>query len=221
MPFFKTLLFFLFSISLLASSNYSTAVKEKKIYPMGKKIYEKKCQEIDLSHYSSYESLSLDLNENVLCQQLNPRHLEAVALYLWDVKRTASTHKHFEKLKVSKEEKCPVCGMFLYKYPSWIAKIEYKTKEYYFDGNKDLFKYYFEHRTGTTNILVPDYYTQKTLDATKAYFVLGSDVYGPMGNELIAFERLESAKKFLLDHKGKKVVPFDEVDEDMVYSLDD
>ncbi|MDH4944215.1 nitrous oxide reductase accessory protein NosL [Sulfurimonas sp. C5] len=221
MPFFKTLLFFLLSISLFASSNYSTAVKEKKIYPMGKMIYEKKCQEIDLTLYSSYERLFQSLKDTTLCQRLNPKHLEAVALYLWDVKRVASTHQHFEKLKVSKEEKCPVCGMFLYKYPSWVAKIEYKTKEYYFDGNKDLFKYYFEHKTEIKNILVPDYYTQKTLDATKAFFVIGSDVYGPMGNELIAFETLKSAKKFLLDHKGEKILSFDEINEDMVYSLDD
>lgn len=221
MPFFKTLLFFLFSLSLFASSNYSTAVKEKKIYPMGKKIYEKKCQEIDPAAYNSYDGLYKALGEKSICQKLSDKHLEAVALYLWDVKRVVATHKHFEKLSVSKEEKCPVCGMFLYKYPSWIAKIEYKTEAHYFDGNKDLFKYYFAHRRGIVNILVPDYYTQKTLDATQAFFVIGSDVYGPMGNELVAFETLQSAKKFLLDHKGKKVVRFDEVDEDMVYSLDD
>lgn len=221
MSFFKFFTLFLFTTALFSTPNYSSAIKEKKIYPMGKKIYEKRCQKIELQEYHSYESLHQAIGEKGLCKGLSPKHLEALSLYLWEVKRGDKEHKHFEKFRVSKEDKCPVCGMFVYKYPEWIAKIEYQKRNYYFDGIKDLFKYYFDHRKSIKNILVQDYYTHKVIEVKKAFFVIGSDVYGPMGDELIAFETSESAKRFLLDHKGKKIVPFDEIDEDMVYGLDD
>ena len=221
MPFFKTFILLLLTTTLFSISNYSTAVKEKKIYPMGKKICEKKCQTIEPSDYTSLEQLQQTIEEKELCTKLGTKYLEAVTLYLWEVKRESSKEKHFEKFHTTKEDKCPVCGMFVYKYPTWIAKIEYNDKEYYFDGIKDQFKYYFEHKEGVKNILVQDYYTQKILDAKKSFFVLGSDVYGPMGNELIAFETLDSAEKFMLDHKGKELLKFDEIDQDKVYGLDD
>lgn len=221
MSFFKLFIFFLFTTTLFSASNYSTAIKEKKIYPMGKKIYEKRCQNIEPAEYKSYKSLEQALKNKAICKKLNSKHLEAVLLYLWEVKRVDKEEKHFEKFSITKEDKCPVCGMFVYKYPTWIAKIECKSDVHYFDGIKDLFKYYFRHKKNSKNILVQDYYTQKILDARESFFVIGSDVYGPMGNEFIAFETLQSAKKFMLDHKAKQLVKFDDINEDMVYSLDD
>ncbi|QOP41596.1 nitrous oxide reductase accessory protein NosL [Sulfurimonas marina] len=221
MLFLKIFILFLLSTTLYSYPNYSTAIKEKKIYPMGKKIYASRCRQIDVNHYSSYESLLKDIDEKSLCKKLNPKHLEALSLYLWDLQRSDVQEKHYGKLIVSHEDKCPVCGMFLYKYPTWISKIQYNNKSYFFDGIKDLFKYYFEHQKNIQEILVQDYYTQKTLEARESYFVIGSDVYGPMGNEFIAFETLKSAEKFMVDHKGKKILKFDEITEDTVYDLDD
>ena len=41
-------------------------------------------------------------------------------------------------------DKCPVCGMFVAKYPDWVAEIIFKDgSAVYFDGCKDMFKYYF------------------------------------------------------------------------------
>ena len=48
------------------------------------------------------------------------------------------------KLKPDKQEKCPVCGMFVYKYPDWTAQVIFNDQSrFYFDGVKDLFKYVF------------------------------------------------------------------------------
>ena len=47
-----------------------------------------------------------------------------------------------------------------------------------------------------TKILVTDYYSQKAIDGTKAYYVIRSDVYGPMGHEFIPFASMEDAKTF-------------------------
>ena len=91
--------------------------------------------------------------------------------------------------------------MFTYKYPKWAAQIFYKHGDhehhYSFDGVKDMMKFYFDpmewgkyemaKKESISKILVTDYYSQKAIDAKVSYFVIGSDVYGPMGNELIPF----------------------------------
>ena len=216
------LFFLLLSTTFLfAYPNISQTIKEKKIYPMGKKIYQKRCQEIDVSIYKSYELMQENLKKNSMCKSLSSEHLEALCLYLWDIKRESIESKTYPKLTASKDEKCPVCGMFLYKYPTWISRINYKEKSFGFDGVKDMMKYYFENKEGIKEILVQDYYTQNTLDATKAFFVLGSDVYGPMGNELIAFKSEKSARHFLLDHRAKEILRFDELTVEKVYQLDE
>ena len=41
-----------------------------------------------------------------------------------------------------RNDTCPVCGMFVAKYPAWIATILFEGgRAYHFDGTKDLFKY--------------------------------------------------------------------------------
>src|SRR4030065_2886300 len=45
------------------------------------------------------------------------------------------------------KDRCPVCGMFVYKYPDFIAEIIFKDGSHaVFDGTKDMFKYYFNFK---------------------------------------------------------------------------
>jgi copper chaperone NosL len=125
--------------------------------------------------------------------------------------------------------KCPVCGMFVAKYPDWVGQIHFKdgTIEF-FDGSKDLFKYYFElkkYRPGRTqkdiaDIYVTEYYDFHHIDARKALFVIGSDVFGPMGRELIPLATQKDAEGFLRDHKGKRILSFEEITVKVIQSLD-
>jgi copper chaperone NosL len=121
---------------------------------------------------------------------------------------------------LSGKDKCPVCGMFVAKYPDWTAKITFRgASTVYFDGPKDLFTYYLnlgkynpaQSPATVTAIQVKDYYSLKWIDGRKAVYVFGSDVYGPMGKELIPFEKAADAQGFMNDHKGKKVVRIDEI----------
>jgi nitrous oxide reductase accessory protein NosL len=217
----KLFLSLFFTTFLYAYPTISQNIKEKKIYPMGEKVYKKLCKEIEPSSYKSYEEMQTSIVNDSLCQKLSAKHLEALSLYLWDLKRTDLKEKKYPKLTVTKHEKCPVCGMFLYKYPTWVCRINYKESTYAFDGIKDMLKYYFNHKEGVEEILVQDYYSQKTIDATKAFFVLGSDVYGPMGNELIAFKDEKSAKRFMLDHHAKEILQFNAITKQRVYQLDE
>ncbi len=215
-------LILLFNTSLIAQEVLSQTTKQKKIYPMGEKIYNKLCnQNIDFTKYVTINDLQNSLTHANLCKPMKENHLEAVALYLWDVKRVALPLKTTEHIQVAEDEKCPICGMFVYKYPRWAAQIFYQTTHYSFDGVKDLMKYYFEHEQGISKILVSDYYSQKSIEAREAYFVIGSDVYGAMGDELIPFEFEKDAKTFYMDHKGAKIVKFTNITQEEIYKLDE
>ncbi len=209
--------------------------KIKKVYPKGKKIFEKLCnQDIDPTNYLEINELKADIKNNNLCKKLDEKKLQAVALYLWEVKRFGSLDSIKNRVIVEEGEKCPVCGMFVAKYPRWAAQIFYKHDDhehkFSFDGVKDLMKFYFNpqkwgdypvNKSMIKKILVTDYYSQEGIDGTKAFYVIGSDVYGPMGNELIPFEKEEDAKTFKKDHVGKKILHFKDIKENEVYKLDE
>ena len=200
----------------------STNKKEKKLYAMGKKVFQKKCkQEVDFNKYKDIYALHDAVQNQSFCSPLKAKYVEAVTLYLWDVKRVDKAQKKQETIKIDKNEKCPVCGMFIYKYPKWATQIFYKDHHFSFDGVKDMMKYYFEHRSGISKILVTDYYTQKAIDAREAFYVIGSDIYGPMGDELIPFENEKDAKTFYMDHKAKEIVSFKNITYSQVKALDE
>ncbi len=127
-------------------------------------------------------------------------------------------------------DKCPVCGMFVSKYPDWVASMaDQKGKVFFFDGVKDLYKFYFtpekygykENPGAWQNIFVTDYYDIRPIAGRTAFYVIGSDVYGPMGKELIPFAKKEDAQEFLQDHGGTRIISFDEVTRSLVLSMDE
>ena len=206
--------------SLDSDSSMVKAKKEKKLYPMGKKIFNKKCKgSPNLDKFSAVNELKVAIRDNNICKDINEKQLHAVAIYLWDNRKTTENNLD---INISKKDKCPVCGMFVYKYPKWITQIVYRDKNRLsFDGVKDMMKFYFNRtkygkyetltKDNISQILVIDYYTQKVIDGKSAYFVIGSDIKGPMGDELIPFKDESSAKNFVKDHNGKKIVKFSEI----------
>lgn len=128
----------------------------------------------------------------------------------------------------SAREKCPVCGMFVAKYPDWTAVLRFKDGQaLFFDGPKDLFTGYLDLKryapgrsaADVVAIEVKDYYSLRTVDGFKAVFVIGSDVTGPMGRELVPFSDAGDASAFLKDHQGKRIVRFGEVNGTLLRTL--
>jgi nitrous oxide reductase accessory protein NosL len=110
--------------------------------------------------------------------------------------------------------------MFVAKYPDFFSEIIYKDGSYaVFDGAKDLFRYYLEigsynpskKESDIDSVYVTDYYTLTPIDGRTAFYVIGSDIYGPMGKELIPFSKETDAREFMKDHYGKSMARFDEV----------
>jgi len=218
----KIILIFLFITGSLIANELSLA-KIVKLSNKGEKIVKTLCEAKKLpSSQGTIEQLIEKIKTSGACPPLSKSKLDAVAYYVSNGSmKLAGNH-----IDVPADAKCPVCGMFVSKYPKWAAKMEYDGKQYYFDGVKDMMKYYIfdgdfvYDRTHITKITVSDYYTLEEIAAKEAFYVLDSDIFGPMGRELIPFKSKKSAQAFMDDHNGKAMLVFDEITDKMVMALD-
>ena len=226
MKYIMTVLLFL-PLSLWSADAISAA-KYARLVAKGEKIALKLCDHEKLPQASEQDSVDFiarAVRKSGACPPLSRRKMEALAMFL----RAGGVvrHQHAEKeIAVPKGAKCPVCGMFVAKYPKWAAEMTVAGKKHYFDGVKDMMKYYIfdgdfpYDRKQIEKMLVTDFYTLEAIPAKEAYYVLGSKLYGPMGNELIPFKTEQEAKDFIQDHGGDRIVRFDEITPKMVMALD-
>jgi len=123
-----------------------------------------------------------------------------------------------EPLQPDGKDRCAVCGMMVEPYPNWIAAVIFKDGSHnFFDGPKDLFNFVLniqQYRPGATladikEVQVTEYYTVQRHDAREVFFVAGSDVLGPMGQELVPIAGAVALKTFMLDHGFEKIMRFD------------
>ncbi len=119
--------------------------------------------------------------------------------------------------------------MFVAKYPDFLAEVVFSDGSYvFFDGAKDMFKYLLNMKKynprkspgDLARVYVTDYYDLTLIDGLGAFFVMGSDVFGPMGRELIPFKTEADARGFLKDHQGKSMLKFNEVTPEVFNSLE-
>jgi nitrous oxide reductase accessory protein NosL len=131
-------------------------------------------------------------------------------------------------LRPGERDRCPVCGMLVAPYPEWTGQVRHGNGEtVFFDGNKDLFTYLLKidryapekKSTNVATVFVTNYYDGEAIAARTAFFVIGSDVMGPMGPELVSHRTVEAAEDFMADHKGKQILRFDEISEETLRNL--
>jgi nitrous oxide reductase accessory protein NosL len=111
--------------------------------------------------------------------------------------------------------------MFVAPYPTWVARLRWSDgTQRFFDGPKDMFLALAnpeKHLPGLPAIglesaVVTEYYDLKLVPAPEAHFVVGSDVLGPMGKELVPLADAEAAADFKGDHGGSRILRASEVD---------
>lgn len=151
----------------------------------------------------------------------------AVLLALWTA--LAAAQGEVVIPKPGAKDLCPVCGMLVSKYPTWVAVALYRDGHaHYFDGAKDMFKYLHElekyapgHRNeDLAGLYVTEFYGLARVDARKAFYVIGSDVLGPMGHELVPLETRADAEEFFKDHKGRGIFTFEQVTPEIIAKVD-
>ncbi|MEK6742012.1 MAG: nitrous oxide reductase accessory protein NosL [Nitrospirota bacterium] len=157
------------------------------------------------------------------------RQIAIIAAVVWGLGFSHADAAETKFTKPAERDKCPVCGMFVAKYPDWVAQVVFKDGSYVvFDGPKDLFKFILDLKNYAPGkgqkdvdaVFVSDYYAVSPIDGRKAFYVLGSDVFGPMGRELVPFAKEADAREFLKDHRGRKILRFDEITADVLKPLD-
>jgi len=158
---------------LLLSSVYAEGIspsKYAKLVQKGEKIAIKLCEENKLSQIKSkkLDDILQQIEKINPCVTLNERNKEALAYFLMAGSSEALANVKGQ-MEVPKEVKCPVCGMFVAKYPKWASLITENANTHYFDGVKDMMKFYIfdidfpYDRSKITNIEVTDFYTLKAI----------------------------------------------------------
>jgi copper chaperone NosL len=131
--------------------------------------------------------------------------------------------------KPGPKDTCPVCGMFVAKYREWVATVLFADgTPVHFDGAKDFFKYLADvgkyspgrSREQIVGMGVTEYYALQLVEAKDALYVIGSDVLGPMGHELIPLMNQEDGDDYMKDHFGKQLLTFEEVSAPLLAMLD-
>ena len=131
--------------------------------------------------------------------------------------------------KPGQKDLCPVCGMLVSKYPNWVTTIVYQDGHaHFFAGAKDMVKFWHDpakyasghSREQIARISVTEYYGLQAIDAKTAYYVVGSDVLGPMGHEFVPLASAEDAADFQKEHKGTRILRFDQITAELPFMLD-
>jgi len=118
----------------------------------------------------------------------------------------------------------------LYQYPSWVSKIKLSSgKELLFSSPKSMFELYFrpgrwydlniKKESDFLQLIVTDFNTLKPIDAKGAFYVYGSKMIAPSGDDLPAFSSYNEAKKFMKKYNGSRVLSFDRVNYGLIKLL--
>lgn len=131
------------------------------------------------------------------------------------------------EIDFDRETTCLVRHFKVYKDPSWVSKIELNNgKKIFFSSPKSMFEFYFQpgkwfdvgvkSEKDFKNILVTDFKTLKPVKAKGAFYIYGTNVIGPAGDDLIPFDSYAAAEEFSKEHNGKRILSFKEVSDALI-----
>ncbi len=131
------------------------------------------------------------------------------------------------EMDFDKDTTCVVRHFNVYKDPSWVSKIELQNgKKIFFSSPKSMFEFYFQpgkwfdigvkSEDDFKDILVTDFKTLKPVKAKGAFYVYGSHVVGPAGDDLIPFDSYAAAEEFSKKNNGKRIMSFKEISDALI-----
>ena len=122
---------------------------------------------------------------------------------------------------------CGKCGMYPARYPRWQSQIIFKDGAMTpFDGCKCMFNFMFDmarydkaHSMNDVSVAwVKDFNSGAWINAVDAHYVVGSNMMGPMGKELIPFADPSAAMKFHQE-QGGSVMQYADINPDVLKTL--
>jgi copper chaperone NosL len=110
-----------------------------------------------------------------------------------------------------KTERCKHCGMKIDPASAWRTDLVGEDgKITAFDTPRCALTSWRSGATPAKSVRVQEYYDQKTRDGSEVRFVIGGDVLGPMGADLVPVDPAK-ASKFIQDHAADRALKLDEV----------
>jgi len=117
------------------------------------------------------------------------------------------------------EERCKNCGMKIDPKSAWTAKLIAPDGTVVpFDTPRCAFTSWRSGKTQAKELHVQEYYDRAWRDAVEVRFVLGGDVLGPMGPDLVPVDGPRAAK-FVQDHAADRALPVDQITMDVLGSI--
>lgn len=114
--------------------------------------------------------------------------------------------------------RCEHCGMRVDPAGAFTAGATLDGRMVAFDSNKCLLRHRLDHGA-MTGAWVTDYYARAHVALDAAFFVIGSDVSGPMGPDLVATGSRADAERFMHDHHGTALYASADVTAELVRSF--
>jgi hypothetical protein len=115
--------------------------------------------------------------------------------------------------------RCKHCGMRIDPTSAWHAElIGDDGKVTPFDTPRCALTSWRSGTTPARSIRVQEYYDRKTRDGSELRFVIGGDVVGPMGPDLVPIDPPRSSK-FIQDHGADRALKLDEITPQVLASV--
>ncbi len=132
-----------------------------------------------------------------------------------------SASKKHGPVAIKPGDVCHLCGMLILKYPGPKGELYDRNGHVYkFGSTRDMFSWYLqpENRNNTEEIYVHDMgraswkkpNDKYLIPARSAWYVVGSDMNGAMGQTLVSFKQKADAQIFILKHGGR-LLPFKDI----------
>jgi hypothetical protein len=118
-----------------------------------------------------------------------------------------------------KELRCKHCGMRIDPTSAWRAELVGDDGSVTsFDTPRCALTSWRSGKTPAKAIRVQEYYDRQTRDGNDVRFVLGGDVVGPMGPDLVPVDPPRTSK-FIQDHAADRALRLDEVTAQVLASI--
>lgn len=126
------------------------------------------------------------------------------------------------EIDFKKEDLSVIRKLQVYKNPIWVAQIKtVNNQKLLFSSPKSMLEFYFapkkfpSYKVNSSDdieeILLTDYKSSKIIKARSAYYVYGSNVTSPSGDDLVSFSTQADAKEFAKVHNGKRIFRFSKI----------
>ena len=131
------------------------------------------------------------------------------------------------RMQISPEDRCPVCGMKVIRYPKFAGAIQLRNSAtFYFCSTGCMIRSWMhpEIYLGQTlselkQPVVREYFSGRQVDGRSIIFVFGSDVIGPMGPALVPVMDDNYLKVFKKRHGGKSRFFLNDMNDDKWFEM--